>query len=126
MRHVSELIPHLKSDHSWPRRTIGRRGNDDLLHERAQAPDRLMFDARRLVENGWSAADEINFQTASHQCSTAGLVEGYELVEALRIAEAEQKITGTKRDEARGIVHNIVAASMPPEREPGSDDDRGE
>lgn len=92
MHQIKELLGFI--DHGSTR-SLQRRGESlqDYLEEKSKSPDPIAFDARRLIENGWTADKEEHFQIQARKCGV--LIEnGEELVGAL--AQAAVDVTNDR------------------------------
>jgi hypothetical protein len=98
MKHITDETPRRIT--TYPGETM-----DEYVRAREQAKDLLAFEAKRLVDNGWTANLERGYQKNAAACSLT-IPNGEQLIAALETAEENHKADRAKREQALKTVQD--------------------
>jgi ElaB/YqjD/DUF883 family membrane-anchored ribosome-binding protein len=96
MKHITDETPRRIT--TYPGETA-----DEYVRAREQAQDLLAFEAKRLVDNGWTANLERSHQKNAAVCILT-TPNGEQLITALETAEENHKADRAKREQALRTV----------------------
>lgn len=94
MKHITDETPRRIT--TYPGETM-----DEYVRAREQAQDLMAFEAKRLVDNGWTANLERGYQKSATVCDQ-NIQSG--MITALETAEENHKADREKREQARSAV----------------------
>lgn len=105
MRRISELMEDVPKAEGL--RSVMRPGESlfDYVEARMKAPDPIAFDARRLLENGWTAEMEGRYQSGAR----ALVHDGDALIIALEKAVEEKRRDEESAAKARQLAQDRIA-----------------
>jgi hypothetical protein len=105
MKHITDETPRRIT--TYPGETM-----DEYVRAREQAKDLLAFEAKRLVDNGWTANLERGYQKNAAACSLT-IPNGEQLIAALETAEENHKADREKREQALRAVQAKLGRQRP-------------
>jgi hypothetical protein len=127
MKRIADINGHINPGAAV--RSIGIRGGDTLA-ERDAAEDKIAFDARTMIKNGWNADKERAYQANAKACGVGASLYGdwEKLIVALEKAELDAGSAVTREKQNRSVARGLETSQMPPPPDfsdipPPSDDD---